>query len=44
MSLPASEVSSNRKNNAPNSVPYKVRSFAKKMDDSSKISGILTGQ
>lgn len=32
----ASEVANNKKNNAPNSVPYKVRSFAKKMDDSSK--------
>lgn len=32
----ASEVASNKKNNAPNSVPYKVRSFAKKMDDGSK--------
>ncbi|XP_022345099.1 negative elongation factor A-like [Crassostrea virginica] len=36
----SSEVSSNRKNNAPNSVPYKVRSFAKKMDDSTPLKGL----
>ncbi|XP_034327523.1 negative elongation factor A [Magallana gigas] len=36
----SSEVASNKKNNAPNSVPYKVRSFAKKMDDSTPLKGL----
>lgn len=36
MSFLASEVANNKKNNVSNSVPIKVRSFAKKMDDTSK--------
>lgn len=32
----ATEVANNKKNNVPNSVPIKVRSFAKKMDTTSK--------
>ncbi|XP_062574097.1 negative elongation factor A-like isoform X3 [Saccostrea cucullata] len=36
----SSEVANNKKNNAPNSVPYKVRSFAKKMDDTTPLKGL----
>ncbi|XP_050398986.1 negative elongation factor A [Patella vulgata] len=36
----SNEVSNNRKNNMPNSVPIKIRSFVKKMDDSTPLKGL----
>ncbi|XP_046341008.2 negative elongation factor A-like [Haliotis rufescens] len=36
----SSEVAANKKNNVPNSVPIKIRSFAKKMDDSTPLKGL----
>ena len=35
LSFAATEVASSKKNNPSNSLPIKVRSFAKKMDDAS---------
>lgn len=37
LSFPASEVALNKKRNGSESLPIKVRSFAKKMDDSSEF-------
>ncbi|OWF36113.1 negative elongation factor A-like [Mizuhopecten yessoensis] len=36
----SSEVASNKKNNIPNSIPVKMRSFAKKMDDGTPLKGM----
>ncbi|XP_069139497.1 negative elongation factor A-like [Argopecten irradians] len=36
----SSEVASNKKNNVPNSIPVKMRSFAKKMDDGTPLKGM----
>ncbi|XP_046545426.1 negative elongation factor A-like [Haliotis rubra] len=36
----SSEAAANKKNNVPNSVPIKIRSFAKKMDDSTPLKGL----
>ncbi|ESO98384.1 hypothetical protein LOTGIDRAFT_206245 [Lottia gigantea] len=36
----SNEVANNRKNNMPNSVPIKIRSFAKKMDDATPLKGL----